>query len=314
MRIVTLLPSATDWVVALGLTERLVGVSHECDGLPATAASQGIVAVTRSRLPGEATSRAIDAAVREWTSKSVALYELDSDRLAELRPDVIVTQRLCGVCAVADHQVHAVVEDLHPRPRVVTLGASCLEGVFADLERLAEVTESESAGRSLSEALNDRIERVRRDNRSLVARPRVAVLEWLDPLFSSGHWGPELVELAGGIEGLGIAGERSRVVAWDELIAWQPEILVLACCGFGFDRTLAELPALAARPGWQSLPCVRDDRVFVADGAGYFNRPGPRLIPTLEALATALHPDRHPEVPTRPQVLRPAPLATFRPA
>jgi iron complex transport system substrate-binding protein len=293
MRIVSLLPSATEIVHAVGLGDRLVGVSHECDH---PAAVVGLPRVTRSLLPAAATSGAIDVAVRERAREGRSLYALDGDLLARLRPDLVVTQALCDVCAVAEGEVAAAIAGLPGPPRVVTLAPHRLADVLAGMQAVAAAADVAEAGRTAVAALQRRIDAVARRSAGVAARPRVMLLEWLDPPFTAGHWAPEIVRLAGGDEVLGREGERSRAVAWDGVRAADPEVLVVACCGFDVARTRAELPLLEARPGYRDLACTRAGRVHVVDGNAFFSRPGPRLVDALEALAWLLHPDVHPPV------------------
>jgi iron complex transport system substrate-binding protein len=287
MRIVSLLPGATDVLVTLGLERHLVGVSHECDG---PASLDELPAVTASLLDETLSSRAIDEAVRAQAAGGEALYRLDVDRLAELQPDFILTQKLCDVCAVAEDQVHAAASAIRSRPQVITLAPHDLASVLADIRRVAEILGHASRGDWAVGKLEARIEAVRARTVDWTHRPRVSLLEWLDPIFSTGHWGPELVALAGGEEGHAKAGDKSRTLAFADVVAWQPEVLVLACCGYTIAQTLADVPILEREPDWASLPCVENRRVYVADGAAYFNRPGPRLVDSLEILARAIDP------------------------
>jgi iron complex transport system substrate-binding protein len=290
MRIVSLLPSATEIVHAVGLGDRLVGVSHECDH---PAAVRGLPRVTRSLIPAAAgTSAEIDAAVRDSVRRRQPLYAIDAALLARLRPDLVVTQALCDVCAVAEGEVAAARAGQPGPPRVLTLEPHRLADVLAGMLAVADAAGAADSGRVAVAALQRRIDAVAA--RSAAARPRVMLLEWLDPPFTAGHWSPEIVRLAGGAEVLGREGERSRTVAWEEIRAADPEVLVVACCGFDVDRTRQELPLLAGRPGFHDLACVRSGRVFLMDGNAFFSRPGPRLVDALAALAHLLHPDVHP--------------------
>lgn len=291
MRIVSLLPAATEIVCALGLEEQLVGVSHECD-FPRSV--RDLPKVTRSLIPASAPSGEIDRLVRERLSAQSALYSLDVAALEELEPDLIVTQALCDVCAVAQDQVEAAACALPRAPRVVNLEPQSLGEVLAAVRQVARATETLALGEQVIRELRARIDTVRERSERLTTRPRVALIEWLDPPFSCGHWNPELVRLAGGVEGLGREGARSRTLIWDEVIAWQPEVVVIAGCGLDVDRTLGDLPLLQSVAGWRDLPAVQSGRVYVSDGAQYFSRPGPRLVDSLEILAHALHPDLHP--------------------
>ncbi len=292
LRIVSLLPSATEMICALGLEEQLVGVTHECD-YPATVAR--LPKVTRTRIPAEASSGEIDALVRERMKTERALYNLDMPTFEALRPDLIVTQTLCEVCAVAESEVRAAVCTLPAAPRIVNLEPQSLAEVFTAIGDVGAAAGVEEARVSaVIGGLRGRVEAVSRRSEGIEARPRVALLEWIDPPFSCGHWSPELVRLAGGVEGLGEEGKASRTLRWDEVLAWRPEVVVIACCGFSVERALADVPILRSLPDWETLPAARAGRVYVIDGSQYFSRPGPRLVDSLEILAHALHPEIHP--------------------
>ena len=291
MRIVSLLPSATEIICQLGLAEELVGVSHECDFPPGV---RDLPKVTRSLIAADASSREIDSLVRNRLKTETALYSLDMPTLERLRPDLIVTQALCDVCAVSEAEVRAAACSLPGSPRVINLEPTCLNDVFDCLRLIGEAVGCESRAEDEIFALQTRVAAVEARSQSVVIRPRVVLLEWIDPPFSSGHWSPALVRLAGGEEAIGAAGERSRTLDWPQVVEAAPEVLIIACCGFGVERTLADLPILLGYRGWSDLPCVRSRRVYVVDGSAYFNRPGPRLIDSLEILANAIHPDVHP--------------------
>jgi iron complex transport system substrate-binding protein len=291
VKIVSLLPSATEIVCALGLESSLVGVTHECD-FPAGVAR--LPRVTRTLIPHDAASAEIDALVRERLRTEKALYTLDLPTLEALRPDLIVTQALCDVCAVAEAEVTAAACALPGSPSVVNLEPTCLDDVFTCLELVADAADVAGRGREVVAALRARVATVAARASGLRERPTVGVLEWIDPPFSSGHWTPELIALAGGRPLLGDAGTRSRTLAWDDVRAADPEILLVACCGFDVARTRHDLPILARQPGFAALRSVRADRVYVTDGNAYFSRPGPRLVDSLEILAHAIAPDVHP--------------------
>jgi iron complex transport system substrate-binding protein len=291
VRIVSLLPSATEIVCALGLQSSLVGVTHECDFPGGVAA---LPRVTRTLIPHDAASADIDALVRERLRTEKALYTLDLPTLEALRPDLIVTQALCDVCAVAESEVTAAACTLPGQPRVVNLEPTCLDGVFACLQVVADAADVTERGREVVAALRDRVAAVAARASALRERPTVGVLEWIDPPFSSGHWTPELIAIAGGCPLLGDAGTRSRTLAWGDVRAADPEILLIACCGFDVARTRQDLPILARQPGFADLRSVRADRVYVTDGNAYFSRPGPRLVDSLEILAHAIDPSVHP--------------------
>ncbi|HET9575994.1 MAG TPA: cobalamin-binding protein [Nitrospira sp.] len=289
MRIVSLLPSATEMICALGLEDQLVGVTHECDYPPSV---RRLPKVTHTRLPSDASSGEIDRLVREQLKTTRSLYSLDLPLLNDLRPDLIVTQSLCQVCAVAQDEVQAALSQLPGKPCVINLEPQSLEGMFDALRHVAS-----AAGVSAEErirSLRARVHAVAARSARLTRRPRVALLEWLDPPFSCGHWSPELVRVAGGIEGLGEEGQPSRRLRWAEILAWQPEVVFIACCGMNVERTLRDLAGIQSVSGWRELLTVSSRRVHVVDGSQYFSRPGPRLVDSLELLAHALHPDLHP--------------------
>jgi iron complex transport system substrate-binding protein len=286
MRIVSLLPSLTELVCALGRGGDLVGVTHECDFPPGV---EKLPHLTRSQIPAAATSAEIDQQV---TDHAGSLYDLDDDLLASLRPDLILTQEQCDVCAVNEATVRRAASSLPGRPAVESVNPTTLGEVFAMFRRVAALLDAVE----LAEVLLDRFDKTTREidhRRSVAATPprRVLVLEWLDPPFSSGHWNPEIVERAGGIESLGRSGQESRRATWDEIAASRPDLIIVGPCGFTLDRTVAELAALEDRPEWRDLAAVRNGSVVVVDGSAYFSRPGPRLETSLRIAAAAIHPE-----------------------
>lgn len=291
MRIVSLLPSATEIVCALGLEKELVGVTHECDFPPFV---RQLPKVTRTLIPTEASSRAIDELVRERLTTQRALYSLDLPNLEALKPDLIVTQALCDVCAVAEEEVRAAACLLPGTPKVINLEPQTLTEVLASIQQVGAAVGISSHADNIVAQLTARVEAVSARTAGLQHRPRVALLEWLDPPFSCGHWSPELVRLAGGVEGLGKEGQPSRTLRWEEVLSWNPEGVLIACCGFDIERTLEDVPALWKVPGWLDSAACRSGQVYVVDGSQYFSRPGPRLVDSLEMLAHALHPETHP--------------------
>jgi iron complex transport system substrate-binding protein len=268
-----------------------VGVTHECDYPPSVLK---LPKVTKTLVPTNATSKEIDTLVRERMGAKSALYTLDLDALEALRPDLIVTQALCDVCAVAENEVRDAACTLSSLPGVINLEPETLDEVFAAIKQVGVATGYELDAHDLVEALWERAALVVERTRDIVDRPRVALLEWLDPPFSTGHWNPELIRLAGGVDGLGREGEKSVKLEWDQVIAWNPEVVLISCCGFTAERTMEEVHILRDVEGWDNLPAVRDGRVFVTDGSSYFSRPGPRLVDSLELLGHVIHPDVHP--------------------
>ncbi|WP_165222798.1 cobalamin-binding protein [Aquisphaera insulae] len=305
MRIVSLLPSATEIVCELGLADQLVGVTHECDYPPFV---RRLPRVTRTLIPEIASSRDIDGLVRERLKTERALYSLDLPTLERLEPKLIVTQALCDVCAVAESEVTAAACRLPGRPKVINLEPTRLADVFECLNLVGEAAGAPELGRVAVARLQERVEAVAGRSRAATSRPRVVLLEWIDPPFCCGHWSPELVRLAGGVELIGREGERSRTISWSDVLRADPEVMVIACCGFDAERTRQDLPILAGYREFGSLACVRAGRVHVVDGNAYFSRPGPRLVDSLEILAHVLHPDIHPPPPGMPLAQRLTPL------
>lgn len=294
MRIVTLLPSATEMVCALGLREALVGVSHECDYPPGV---ETLPRVTRTRIDHHAPSAEIDRQVRAELASEQALYSLETERLATLDADVIVTQSLCDVCAVADDEVRAFVAASGRDTRIVNIQPLTLDDVMQTAHSIGTAAGVPERAEALVADMRERLDAVAERTAAALAattRPRVALLEWLDPPFCGGHWNPELVTLAGGTDVFGAAGTPSRTLTPEALAEADPDVLFVACCGFDLERSLAELRPLLEQPEWQRLRAVRDGQVRVTDGNAFFSRPGPRLVDSAEILAHALHPDAHP--------------------
>jgi len=283
-----MLPAATEIVGALGLMDQLVGVSHECD-FPDEANRRPRVThceIYGKGLPSDEVDRWVSATLRAGNS----LYTIDEKLLRELRPDLILTQKLCDVCAPAYGSVAALASILPTTPRVINLEPKSLADVFTNIQEVAAAMGSPSVADRVCRDLQDRVARVVNRIAGL-ARPTVFVLEWTDPIYNAGHWTPELVRLAGGTSVLADEGSHSIRIAWEDLTAADPEVLIIACCGHSVDRTLQDLPALEARPDWHGLRAVRAGRVYIADGSAFFSRPGPRLIDTLEIIASVLHGD-----------------------
>ena len=300
MRIVSLLPSATEIVCCLGLDGELVGVTHECDHPPSV---RDLPKVTRTLIPHDASSARIDALVREQLATERALYHLDMEMLEALAPDLIVTQALCDVCAVAEAEVLDAACRLPGNPPVVNLEPMTLAEVFDAITAVGAAAGRADRAANVVTGFRGRVDAVAERTASLPdgARPRVVFLEWIDPLFNGGHWNPELIALAGGVDVLGSPAAPSRTITWEAVCAARPDVLFVACCGFTTERALEDLPFLQSRPGWDDLPAVRDGRVYFSDGNAYFSRPGPRIVDSLEVLAAALHPELHP-APVAPAV------------
>jgi iron complex transport system substrate-binding protein len=287
VRTVSMLPAATEIVGVLGLMDQLVAVSHECD-FPAEANARP--RVTHCEIYGKGLPSAeIDRWVSEKLREGESLYTLNEPLLRELAPDLILTQRLCDVCAPAYGSVAALAGKLPSKPRVLNLEPKSLADVFANVHEVAAAMGHPERAPEVLAELQERVTAVE----ELAAgreRPTVFVMEWADPIFNAGHWTPELVRLAGGVPVLSAEGEYSVRVAWEALRAADPEVLVIACCGYHVERTVRDLPLLESLPGWRELRAMRAGRVFIADGSAYFSRPGPRLVDTLELLASVIHP------------------------
>jgi iron complex transport system substrate-binding protein len=288
VRIVSLVPHATELLFALGLGDDVVAVTHECD-FPQAALS--LPQVTRDVLPSGLSAREIDAAVRERTERGEAIYELDTETLHDLAPDLIVTQELCPVCAVSYDDVCEVASTIATQPRVVALDPHTLGESFGDVRTIAQLTDTRDAAVDLIARQRARVDTVRLAVRGAERVPVVA-LEWLDPVFIAGHWTPQIIELAGGVDVLGFAGEHSEQTTWDTVAAAAPRLVVCMPCGYDADRAAQEARAYA-----DPLRAVGADRVVAVDAAAYFSRPGPRLVDGLELLAHILHPDLVPEAP-----------------
>jgi iron complex transport system substrate-binding protein len=283
VRIVSLVPHATELLFALGLDEEVVGVTHECDYPPAVLE---LPRVTRDALPPGLSAGEIDAAVRERTLAGESIYELDKQTLAALEPDLIVTQALCPVCAVSYEDVAAIAGELPSHPRVIALDPKTLGETLGDVRTLAEATGRRREGVELVARTSGRIDRVKLAVRG-APRPRVAAVEWLDPVFVAGHWTPQMIELAGGEDMLGLPGEPSETASFQALAEARPQVVVVMPCGYDAARAHQEALAFA-----EPLRELGAERIFAVDASAYFSRPGPRLIDGLELLAALLHPDR----------------------
>jgi iron complex transport system substrate-binding protein len=291
MRIVSLVPSATEMLFALGLGPDVIAVTHECDY---PEAARELPKITRDVLPAGLSAAEIDAAVKERTLAGESIYELDTDMLHDLRPDLIVTQALCSVCAVSYDDVRAVAEEIESRPRVISLDPHTVGEVLGDARTLAQATDRKDAAVELVRDAAARIDRVRIIARKAKRRPRVAALEWLDPPFAAGHWTPQMIEYAGGEDVLGFAGEQSEERSWREVEAAQPDIVIVMPCGYD-----AEIAHREAEMHHDELAALGAGEIVAVDAAAYFSRPGPRIVDGLELLASILHPELFPEAPAR---------------
>jgi iron complex transport system substrate-binding protein len=290
MRIVSLVPHATELLYALGLGDQVVGVTHECDYPPE---ALDVPRITRDVLPAGLSAGEIDAAVRERTEKGEAIYALDEDQLAELEPDLIVTQELCPVCAVSYDEVQTVAKKLDPCPEVIALDPKTFGETMGDIRTLAQATRTRDAAVELVARQRSRVDRVKIAVKG-VQRRSVVAIEWFDPVFVAGHWTPQLIDLAGGTDLLGFAGEHSEQLPWEAIEAVKPEVVLCIPCGYDGPRALAEAEQYTDR-----LRAIGAAEVIALDASAYFSRPGPRLVDGLETLAHALHPDRVAEAPGR---------------
>ncbi|MBI5802192.1 MAG: cobalamin-binding protein [Verrucomicrobia bacterium] len=288
-RIVSLLPSATEMVCALGCGAQLVGRSHECD-FPAEVA--GLPVCTESKLLPNSTSRQIDEQIHNLIGASLSIFRINTRLIQELKPDLILTQAQCDVCAVSEADVaKALGHWPGSMPQLLSLTPHRLADVWEDFRRVAAVLGVSERGRDVLRPLKNRCVDVI-EKSCILPRPTVACLEWLDPLMGSGNWVPELVELAGGRNLFGEAGRHTGALRWEEMRTANPDVIVALPCGFSLDRTRGEMTSLLHKPGWADLKAVRNQRVFVCDGSAHFNRPGPRLVESLEILAEILHPEK----------------------
>jgi len=285
MRIVSLLPSATEIVCELGLTDALVGVSHDCD-FPADVLGKPVL--SEAIVAADQPSAAIDGRIRGEVHNGRSVYHLDATQLARLRPDLILTQELCTVCAPSAGLVQEAARGLATAPRILSLEPHSVRDILQTILLVGELTGTDARAEALVGKLRGRIDAV--GTPAPGSRPRVVCLEWFDPLYVGGHWIPEMVAIAGGSDVLGRAGRPSVRVEWQAVLDADPEVLVLMPCGFDLARARAEAGLLTGRPGWGGIAAVREGRVYLTDASAYFNRPGPRIVHGLEILAAILHP------------------------
>jgi iron complex transport system substrate-binding protein len=289
LRIVSFLPSATEMACALGLAEQLVGVTHECDYPPEV---KGKPIVVRSALPVENMSdQEIDRAVSERLHTGQSIYHVDERLLREISPDLILTQDLCQVCAPSGNEVSQVLNALPYKPQILWLTPKSLDGIFDNIRQLGAATSRSEQAEALIRGGRAHLDGIAAVTRSLLRRPRVFCMEWLDPVYCCGHWVAEMVRIAGGRDELGREGADSVRIAWTDVLHWQTEILVLMPCGFDLEQTIAHAQGLPAYPGWNDIPAVRSGRVYAVDANAYFARPGPRVVDGTRLLAHLIHPD-----------------------
>lgn len=310
MRIYSFLPSATEIVYALGLGGQLCGVTTECDFPPG--AREKPIAVESLLDPSTLAQSEIDARVVQSLSHGHALYRINRDLLARHKPGVVITQDLCDVCSVSLRETLKTVSDLSNDCEVISLKPRGLDGVLDDILTVGQACGVAARAERLVASLWRRIDRVAEDVTGMGV-PRVFCVEWYDPIFASGHWVPEMVAFAGGADELALAGGESRRIGWEDVLKYDPEVLVLIPCGFGVGRAVADIGLLSGRDGWRDLTAVRRGWVFAADGSSYFSRPGPRLVDGLEMLPRMLHPDFYDwDVPPRSAVRVPPLLLNAR--
>ena len=292
-RIVSLLPAATEIAGALGLMDEVVAVSHECD-FPDAVKSRPRATYCSIHNTG-LTSKGVDEWVRRSLRDHGTIYTIDEPLLRELRPTVILTQKLCDVCAVGYGTVARLAATLPGPPRVVNLEPSSVTDIFDDIRRVAEACDVSNLADEVIAGLSARVESVRKRAMSITSRPRCFLMEWVDPPFCSGHWGPELVEIAGGYDPLGRKHQPSKQIEWQQVLNAAPEIIVLALCGYDVDRARQDFDLLRRVPQFDSLPAARNNAIHIVNASAYFARPGPRIVDSLEILAGILHPSEFPE-------------------
>jgi iron complex transport system substrate-binding protein len=289
LRIVSFLPSATEMVCALGLADRLVGITHECDYPPQII---GKPIVVRNAISMDGLSpQQIDAAVSARVRSGASLYEVDELLLRQLAPTLILTQNLCEVCAPSGNEIDQVLKSLDPKPQVLWLTPKSLAGIEDNLRELGKATDRIEEAEAVIATGRATLERIAARTRNTSHRPRVFCMEWIDPLYCSGHWVPEMVELAGGVDALSRKGADSIRIQWQDVLNWAPEVLIVSPCGFNLSGALQQALRLCGNPQWTDLPSVQKERVFAVDANSYFARPGPRVIQGIELLAHLLHPE-----------------------
>jgi iron complex transport system substrate-binding protein len=305
-RIVSLLPAATEIAAALGLMDQVVGVSHECD-FPEQASQRPHITQCPIYHAG-LTSGEVDEWVRRQLRENGTIYTIDEPLLRKLQPDVILTQKLCDVCAVGYGTVAKLAQTLAGPPRVLNLEPTSLADILGDIRRVADACNARERAETLIVNLSERVENVRKRVATIPDRPRCFLMEWVDPPFCSGHWGPELVEIAGGVDPLGRKYQPSAQIEWQQVLDARPEIIVLALCGYDIERARRDYELLRRFPGFGSIPAADSDQVYVVNASAYFARPGPRIIDSLEILAGILHATEFSEFVSRgpddPRVVR----------
>ena len=291
-RIVSFLPSATEMACALGLSDQLVGITHECDYPPSV--KEKPVVVSSAISMATMTQAEIDSIVSERMRNGQSLYQVDEKLLQELAPDLILTQDLCQVCAPSGNEVTQALTALPKKPEILWLTPKSLAQIAENLRELGEATGRLEKAEELIANGRAILDHVAERARAASTRPRVFCMEWIDPVYCSGHWVPEMVSIAGGVDHLGHEGSDSVRVPWEDVLAWKPEVLVIMPCGFNLHQVLELTPKLCERSGWHELPTVQQGRVYAVDASSYFARPGPRVVEGTELLAHIIHPDIFP--------------------
>jgi iron complex transport system substrate-binding protein len=288
-RIVSFLPSATEMACALGLSDQLWGVTHECDYPPQIL---GKPIVVRNVLPIESMSQPeIDSAVTQRLRDGLSLYRVDETLMQDIAPDLILTQDLCQVCAPSGNEISQLLQALPTKPQILWLTPKSIEQIFDNLRELGDATGRARMAETLIAEGRARLGRIDATTRNLASRPRVFCMEWMDPVYCCGHWVPEMVRIAGGFDQLGREGTDSVRIPWSDVVEWRPEVLIVMPCGFGLEKATEQARQLTAYRGWDDLPAVRDGRVYAVDANSYFARPGPRVVDGTELLAHLFHPD-----------------------
>lgn len=289
MRIVSLIASSTEIVHALGFGDQMVGRSHECD-FPTQV--KELPVCTGPKFKTDGTSYEIDQRVKEIVQESLSVYRVDAEKLNELKPTHIITQAQCEVCAVSLKDVEeAACQIISSNPQIISLQPDSLADIFEDVRRIAKGLGVVPVGEMMVAQLKSRMEAVSQKARALPNKPRVALVEWIEPMMAGGNWMPELIDMAGGINLFGEAGKHSPWMNWEDLVAAEPDIIIVSPCGFDIERTMQEMHLISDRKEYAGLQAVKNGKVFVADGNQYFNRPGPRVLESLEMLAEMLHPE-----------------------
>jgi iron complex transport system substrate-binding protein len=292
LKIASLLPSATEIAFALGLGDQVVAVSHECD-YPPEASTRPVL--TKSAIH-QKMHRSLDVD-REVEKRGGDIYEIDEKLLEELKPDLILTQELCAVCAVSYTKVKEAARVLDADTKIVSLEPNNLEEIIDNIRLVGEITGKALQAEELASRLSQRIDKVKEKTRKVPHRPRVFFMEWLEPPWAGGHWIPQMADYAGGVEGLGNLGRPSQKISWNRVVDYQPEIIVLSPCGFDLKGVKAESHVLASYPGWDKIPAYKNSRIYAVNASAYFSRPGPRVVDGLELLAHIIHPKLFPESP-----------------